>query len=533
MKERLIENWLTKTDERGFQTTFYQLLIAQGYKIIHLSKHTAFEQGKDIIAIKPDGTPCSYQLKVGDISLNDWRLTIRPEVDDLLDTQIKHPSITPHHEHESWLVTTGDLSDTVRIDIDDRNNKRVHNGKLPLFVKVKGELISDFLSIHEHYFPIEPKDLKRFLELYMADGKSEIPKAEYSNFLFSTLPFFKSSLSSRELTRAISSTILLANYIVESYRRSENHWGVVEAWVLTLMYIFALLEFAGKNPKDEEQSIKLLELLIEQALIDLKNEVVSRRDYLFEDGIFDPPMYKFRTTLIAGWLSGYVLFNLFRENHYNNDESILDLIEQSLLPLNLWGEAALPSFLNLMWNYAAYSKNQQRDSVLENLLRLYIEKFTGKKNVGLLNPYYGVDIGVRIETNTLKEPIFESFSIGSYSIESLICLAARYGLRDCLSSLWKPISYLQCFQFDPREKWENYLWRSEHGELKSRLPSQSQSWIKLCSESNIDEDNELPQGLLLYPELLPLFIMVYPHRIKPMLVKRIDSLIKSILSKEK
>ena len=42
--EKTIENWLTKTNELGYQLPFCQLLLCEGYEIVHISKHNAFEQ---------------------------------------------------------------------------------------------------------------------------------------------------------------------------------------------------------------------------------------------------------------------------------------------------------------------------------------------------------------------------------------------------------------------------------------------------------------------------------------------------------
>jgi len=229
MRERLVEHWLTRTNERGYQTPFCQLLVAQGFKIVHVSPHGPFEQGKDVIAISPDGIPVAYQLKAGEISTQRWRTEVRPEIEELLDVPIKHPSIPLHSTHESWLVTTGNLSDVVRVEINDRNIQRIHEGKKPLMVKVRGELIAEFVAAHKGYFPVDPPELRRFLELYMADGRAELPKEEYAKLLVSILPFQEPTLSSKKIEQATSSMILLASYIAEAYRQAKNHWAIAAA----------------------------------------------------------------------------------------------------------------------------------------------------------------------------------------------------------------------------------------------------------------------------------------------------------------
>jgi len=71
--ERIVENWLTSANERGYQIPFSQVLMLEGHTVLYVSKHGPMEQGKDIITIGPDSVPCAYQLKAGNINLETWR----------------------------------------------------------------------------------------------------------------------------------------------------------------------------------------------------------------------------------------------------------------------------------------------------------------------------------------------------------------------------------------------------------------------------------------------------------------------------
>lgn len=74
MIERVLENWLTKANERSFQVPLCHALAAQGHRVVHLSRHTGIEMGKDILTVAPDGVPCAFQLKGthgGKLSMND------------------------------------------------------------------------------------------------------------------------------------------------------------------------------------------------------------------------------------------------------------------------------------------------------------------------------------------------------------------------------------------------------------------------------------------------------------------------------
>ena len=71
--ERVIEDWLTNSDERSYQASFVSLLVRSGHRIKYVSKHSTLEFGKDIVSVSPDGELCAYQLKAGNVNLSVWR----------------------------------------------------------------------------------------------------------------------------------------------------------------------------------------------------------------------------------------------------------------------------------------------------------------------------------------------------------------------------------------------------------------------------------------------------------------------------
>ena len=124
MIERLLENWLTRANERSFQIPFCHWLAYKGHTVVHMSRHCAMEMGKDILAIDPEGIPCAYQLKGveggGRITLSKWRDDLSKQLHPLVHRKIVHPSI-PDRPHRSFIVINGELDEEVARDIDDFN----------------------------------------------------------------------------------------------------------------------------------------------------------------------------------------------------------------------------------------------------------------------------------------------------------------------------------------------------------------------------------------------------------------------------
>jgi hypothetical protein len=61
--ERLVEYWLDSASERSYQPAFVQILVSDGHRVLHSTRHSPIEFGKDVISIAPDGVPCAFQLK--------------------------------------------------------------------------------------------------------------------------------------------------------------------------------------------------------------------------------------------------------------------------------------------------------------------------------------------------------------------------------------------------------------------------------------------------------------------------------------
>lgn len=522
MLERVIENWLTNTDERGYQIPFCQVLSLKGFKIVHISTHGPFEQGKDIIALDSEGVPCAFQLKAGDVSLDRWR-QIRPEIEELLDIPIIHPSIAKTVPHKSFFVLSGNLSDPVRREIDDRNEQRKREGKLTLTTIVKGQLLGDFVAAHEEYLPREISEIRPFLNLYAADGTFPFPKEQFVNFLGSIFPLDRDLEGGTRIRRMAASALLLANYLLSPYRGVRNYWAVADGWIVTVSYFLAMAE---KYHAYEvlEPTIKLSLAGTEEALEELKKESLAHPD-LLEGGLFDGLIYPFRATIVMGYLSAYQLFLLLKGSEGWHCGDTIEFLRKYKSDYRIFGECSGPYFLNASW----YLHKTGQEQEAQRLLGLLIDGIilaNRKLKTGLINPYYGLETTIRYYLGLLKEPVDESFVDRSYLLRPLVVLATRYGLREFLSTRWQSITHIQCMEFGPENTWEVFLLKAQDGQLKSEFPTQTQSWKQLV-EQGTQISSELPVGFHRHPEFLPLFLLVFPHRIREDYVKFLDRQINS------
>ena len=141
MLKRLIEHWLSSISEREFDIPFRLLLEALAHIAIgHATKHGAMELGKDIVSWhSEDGLFYFFQLKAGDITLSTKRYaaTTSPTSDGSLcasQLQVGDP-------YQPIWVCTGQLQETVRLNIGLMNQDFRQNGRPQVWVWERNDLI--------------------------------------------------------------------------------------------------------------------------------------------------------------------------------------------------------------------------------------------------------------------------------------------------------------------------------------------------------------------------------------------------------
>ena len=150
--ERVVEDWLTSADERGYQKAFVSCLFRQGHTVKYVSPHGPLEHGKDIVSVDPDGRLCAFQLKAGSISKSAWR-AIRPEMLDACLVPIDVPGLRKRRPTRVILVLSGNLSDPVRNEIGLLNDEQREKESAEIEVIQLPELVDMLASAFEAFFP--------------------------------------------------------------------------------------------------------------------------------------------------------------------------------------------------------------------------------------------------------------------------------------------------------------------------------------------------------------------------------------------
>jgi len=524
--ERIVENWLTSAKERSYQIPFSQILMLEGYTILYISKHGQMEQGKDIIALGPDGVPCAYQLKTGDINLDTWR-TMKAQIDELVELPIAHPSIDKGAPFRAYLVTNGEMADPVRRLIDDRNGYWKRKGLSTLNIILKGELLRKFADAYKSFFPATPQTLRDFLELYLADGRDFVDKDKLAVFL-DTLLLQDSGVAVNSLNRLqnrAATAAVITQSLLATSESEKNHVAIIESWIMFCAHVLALADKEKIPDKFWRPTYEVVIQRVCEQLDDLKAEFLSRTNYVEQPALGDGGVvYKARLMIVLGWLCAYELFRLARDpSGWKCDEKLLRIVQQNYKKwLWYWGESGTPHQIMVsLLTEAAGDESLSWNILLEMMVEI-CEKNTNESESGFPDPYTPLHHIVEAQmldrlypSDTKQPPGF------SYHLAPLVHHAVRLDKRTPLNELWKGISKIAIREYHPAHKWHYLLWRSRLGRDDTRFFERTQSWTKLKEIATSSADT-LPAIVQSNPEFLYYFLLVYPHRLTSEALRIID-----------
>ena len=535
MLERIIENWLDKASERSFQLPYCYMLSADGHTIIHLTRHCGMEMGKDIITINPDGTPCAFQLKAGNISLAKWRTEVSPQIEDLVVGKINHPSVDNSVHHRSYLVTNGNIAEEVSRAIDDRNRTWESQSQpyLHLDTVVRGQLIEQAKKLGADLWPSELTDIKTLLEMFLESGRGVLPKDRLASLFESTFPLKPLDNgkipSKAHCERSIASAAILCAIATSSFSNENNHVAEIEAWMMYLSYVFALAEKWELPAKAYKSEFEIAKQSIYNSLANLCDEIREQGHLVEGDPLADSYVYRVRVTWLLGLMSIYALWR--RSDEVPKDETddfLREFCKEKGHQLELWGEAAIPQFLAFFWHFRKIDSTPEPEFLLGRLIASICKLNRPGGNTFLANPYYQAEDILPHFIEVADEPLEDDFTGKSYAVEGLVHLYIRRNWKQTMKFLWPGVTRLNWVSFEPENPWDFYRWRTQEGTNKIVVPKRTQEWEALKALAFESAGTNIPPSIKDYPILLLLFLCVYPQKINAEILRWLDTQMKQV-----
>jgi len=343
---KAISNWLSTVNEASYQPVFCEWLALNGHSIKSSIRNTNFEQGKDVISTDKNGLVHAFQLKGGKITLERWRSEVKREIEILIEGAIQHPEIDRKTNHYSYLVTNGDIDETVRADIISLNDRVWKES--PLKIIEKGDLNTYFQKMSQGFLPDSLSDYKVFVELIAANGKDLVDIKKVSTFLEETYLKKRDKVVKEQIKRDISSIVLYTNLIMGPYSEESNYVSCVKILSASLSVILNLVDEYKLNDKYWLTSYEIIWQQMMYLSSELERYIKNTKSIRMFPGPIDREMIPQRMSAAKSVLYPFKLAQAIKSN--DDWMTILDEDYQKKLTClpYLWGEASYIPYIFLV-----------------------------------------------------------------------------------------------------------------------------------------------------------------------------------------
>jgi hypothetical protein len=506
MKERLVDDWLTRINERGYQTAFGQVLAAQGFNILRI-RHSAYEHGKDVLAIAPNGEIHCYQLKDGDIDISTFERHFG-QISALVQARPSHPSLPTDYVYRPFLVTNGLFTDPALDRILHHNKGWEEIGFPRLEIHDGRWLHRHFTDLALDFWPTSPPDVRQFRRLYLVDGRGDFDPDTFAEFVRSLFP---DDLSRRDLDRHAAAANIFVSYILGEFYRQSDHWSIFRAWTMTAAAIACANERSGGTSAAVTASFTLARDAAHEALSVLATECQGEDAFKPTNLEWDEYTRVRNAVAMGAWATWCLL-------HPENRESAGACISMSkrFIPdgrLGFWGEGCLSLVCALSWLAEREGECRQAKTLLEGWLQAIVAQQQRHSTTPLPDAYTSPDdallkIAEMLSDKAPKRPV----AVSSHSLLPLVLLFVNRGYRSALETNWKPISRVTVTVFKPDDKAGYLEWRCRNGSETDQSFNQPQSWKELVQLASSPTTEKLPDVLRSDWQYRLMFIMAFPHR---------------------
>ena len=524
MVERLIENWLTNSGERGYELPFAQLLASEGHQILQGPVHHPFEHGKDILTFAANGELHAYQLKGPDLSnLRDFE-NIQGQLLALAGTAITHPAVTPARPADRvFLVTNATLTPPVRDRIEKFNISIVSSGWPPIEPIECERLLARFVAAHGNYLPQSLPDIRTLLEFYYGDPASLFPVHQFARYLNTILPFPPRNVSNPACRQAIASATLLTAYAATNWTKAENHLAVAQAWLTACI---TLMRFSAVRRLDTRLWLGSYELALEAARValgSLSKEAAGAEDLVVPDMV-DGLIYPTRALLVSGFLGAYLLSErTLGDVDDSTTRHVQTILTRESSHVETVGESTVPALMITACALEQLGQIQTAEGMMLSLVNNLSLLNQRDSKRALADPYQDTEQVLLHRIGADSDLKGEDFDGRSYMLNVAIQWLARRLWRRHLAMMWSNITRVQFLEFQPSSPDQYLSVEDDDGELKMWFAGQPQSWARLLTESRSLDRRKLPEILWARREMIPYLPLLFPYRLTATLGNAIDA----------
>ena len=556
MIEKLIEHWLDSIGERGYQPAFCQILIGKGHTIIHSTRHSPIEFGKDVISIDPGGIPCAFQLKAHPGSrLNLSRfIEIKPQLTQLVEQPILYPRI-PKNPHKCYLVTNGYIEEEAMLAIkgfnEDLERRGFHQNQR-IEVWQRGQLLNWTKEHVGNYWPNDFSVHEKLIQMLNIDGRCPPDLKLFSEAVDRILCLSEKRTNNKEteFAQSVISAGIFVALSIRNYVKEENHIAIIGALMSYIAGCIAASERYGIELRGNlEQPLLAARKEVFLTILDLLNEVgqnlrsleeASGKDavdlnrlFLQGNPIMDRLLWNSRalkTISLFSILNIEVNTNPERPDLSSEQKEVLERIAvPGKTRFEIWGEGAIPQLLAWYWGWRISDPTLDPDFAILGILKNIIHQSLKSDRGFVPTPYHSLEeclsseVGKISGTSIFNKVAEETQKHSSYFAEALLHCVVRTNLKTNVKLIWPDLTRLSHRSFIPSAPWEYCLWRTDNGENVLNQFKHTKEWSELKSEACDIETPNIPTYFRNDIVLLMIFLIYYPYRAIPEAVRYLHS----------
>lgn len=517
--ERLVESWLDSQTERRYQPVFIQMLVSSGWEVLHNTRHSPIELGKDVIARSPDGELCAFQLKgnPGGRVTKSEAASLSTQIVELMDIPVPRSyGRKDSEEHVAIFVTNGEVDEEARLVFDGLSERCAAPGcpSSRLEIWSRGKFLSKLQKRADDFWPHGIESARGILNFLSQDGLDVLDVRQLILTLEGSTPPLPKSASAAKKNAYLTSCLLLGEILKSSWRQSENHFELFKASVLISVYA---IQFA--DTKKRKQILKNYMATCLQHCTELLDEVVEKKfdpEWMWaeRDPLSEFPIMAERANLIGTAFSALILADVPLSDEQR--ERAQKFVKHTCNHPNIWGEGAIPAYIVRFIARKRFDPTLRSELIfafhIAQLARLSLFEDDPKR--GLASPYYDF-FDVWAERNGKSYLADRQFSLDTFQGRSryalpMFLMLVRRNLKTHCKSTWQILTKLALddVEFELSEFLSPAF--AEHAENSTQI-LYTEQWNDVVSWSS-SEVNPMFECFEEFPWLLAAYVSIVPYR---------------------
>lgn len=449
LAEKLVESWLDSQTERRYQSAFIQMLVAKRWIVLHNTRHSPIELGKDVIARDPSGVLHAFQLKgnPGTRLRKSEAQSILPQIVELISAQV--PSLYLKSSSEKFvavLVTNGEVDEEANVLLR-QTTVSIEQGTLPASafeIWSRGRLLADMSAMVSSIWPTSVEGIRKILNLNASNGFEIAPYLEVAEALRQASNANGNPKNESARNAAITSILLLLEIIKAPWRQTGNHYSLFLISVIGFVHCMPLA-----RTKKSRGYLSAYQAIAINHAIDLIHDAHDQHydpEYAWEqsDLFSEIDFMSERRRLIADCCAAIVLSGA--ETASDMSQYVTRMISVSVEKPVLWGFGGVPALIVRWWAHTRLVVGLQSELVLARSL-IALLRISDRRNAGMRGipaPYYSFEEcwpWWRNERNSESDQIFsDSFRSRVWFGRPMLFMLAKRNLKQVCKLIWPDFS---------------------------------------------------------------------------------------------